>query len=98
MTRYTDLLRADRRLVILRLTAEGNGSANDSILRRGLEVWGLPCSRDGLAEDVARLVEEGCAERGDLPDDHYVVRITGRGRDVVAGTITVAGITRPESL
>ena len=84
------MVREDRRLVVLRLAAEGNGASNASILRTGLEWWGLACSTDELHEDLAWL-----AERAHIRRDGPVWRITSSGRDVATGTVRVAGISEP---
>lgn len=87
----------ERRLVILRITHEGDGSANDRLLRSGLGHWGLACSLPEVRRDLEWLEERGLVECVDLPSSSRTpvrrVTITPRGRDVALGKTDVEGVT-----
>lgn len=86
---------ANRRLALLRfLNEEPNGTLNTSILRDAMKDIGVPISRENLV-----LESEWLSERGLLTIESLrhltLLTITGRGRDVVAGEITVDGVRHP---
>ena len=95
MSRYEEFLRSDRRLCILRLLTEINGSANESVLHSGLEALGhVRIPRDEIRKDIRFLIDNGCATNewyGDL----QVVFITRRGVEVAEGRLGVEGIKKP---
>lgn len=92
---------AERRLVILRITMEGDGTANDRLLHSGLAYWGLPCSPRAVRECLEWLERQGLVECRDLPASSGPpvrrVTITARGRRVAAGKEDVEGV-RPRRL
>ena len=91
---YRDHVEKDRRLIILRLTAEGNGTANDRMLVTGLSHWGIRCTLETVSQSLAWLAEHGLARLRTVPDsDVQVAEITRRGRDVAAGLVDVPGVT-----
>lgn len=95
MTEFEKQLQADRRLCILRLLKEAGGSANDSILRAGLESLGhVKLSREKVREDLRFLIGAGllCDE---FLGEIQVVNITKRGVEVAEGRLVVSGIKRP---
>ena len=87
---------AERRLVILRITHEGDGSANDRLLRSGLDHWGLKCTLSTVRRDLDWLEGRGLVECVDLPSSSRPpvrrVTITTVGRKVATGKEDVAGV------
>lgn len=88
---------SERRLVILRITVEGDGVANDRLLRNGLEHWGLKCTLSAVHASLAWLEEQGLVECEDLPSSSATpvrrVRVTARGRRVASGKEDAEGVT-----
>lgn len=88
---------AERRLVILRITVEGDGVANDRLLRNGLDHWGLKCTLTAVRKSLDWLQGQGLVECEDLPASSATpvrrVRITARGRRVAGGQEEVDGVT-----
>lgn len=94
MTTFREHVERDRRLIVLRLTAEGNGTCNDRMLVTGLQHWGIRCSLDAVSQSLAWLSEHGLVRVRQVPDsDVRVAEITRRGRDVAAGVAEVPGVT-----
>ena len=94
MTTYREHVEKDRRLVMLRLTAEGNGTCNDRMLVAGLSHWGIRCSLGAVSQSLAWLSENGLVRlRTVAESDVQVAEITRRGRDVAAGLTDVPGVT-----
>ena len=85
------------RLVILRLTSEGSGVANDRLLRAGLDKWGLVVSLDTVAAAIGWLRERELLEVKELPGDPPVLRVavTAAGREVAEGRRRVDGVAVP---
>lgn len=85
------------RLVILRLTSEGSGVANDRLLRAGLDQWGLVTPLDQIGTHVGWLRDRGLIEVSELPGDPPVLRvsITAAGREVSEGRKRVDGVAAP---
>ena len=87
----------ERRLVILRITHEGDGVANDRLLRNGLEHWGLKCTLAQVRQSLDWLEGESLIECEDLQGASATpvrrVKITGLGRKVADGVKDVAGVT-----
>lgn len=95
MTTYTDLLDADRRLVILRSLEEDPGyTLNESVLQSILDAMGHRVSRDRVQTDMAWLAEQGLVNITEVVSVK-VATITGRGADVACGRVTVPGVKRP---
>ena len=93
-TPYRDHIEKDRRLVILRITGEGNGTSNDRMLLTGLRHWGITCSLDTVTQSLAWLAEHGLIRVRQVPNsDVHVAEITRRGRDVADGVTEVPGVT-----
>lgn len=95
MTHYSDYLRHDMRLVILRLLVEMPGyRANSSVLNTALDNFGHTASRDHVKTELHWLAEQGAitlAEVGPV----LVATLTERGQDIAAGRARVPGIKRP---
>lgn len=93
---FTQLLAADRRLVILRLlSAAPQYTLNAFVLRPGLEAVGHSVSADQLATELAWLAEQGLVEL-EAVVDVAVASLTARGADVAAGRVVTPGVKRPE--
>lgn len=95
MSEYLEFLKPDRRLCILRLLTETNGSANDSVLQTGLARLGhARVSREDIRDDLKFLNDCGC-----LTSEWYggvqVVNITRRGVEAAEGKVYVAGVKQP---
>lgn len=84
----------DRRLIILRITAEGNGTANDRMLVSGLAHWGIRCTLETVSRSLDWLEKHDLVRLRTVPEsDVKVAEITRRGRDVAAGMTDVPGVT-----
>ena len=93
-TGYPAHVERDRRLVILRITAEGNGTANDRMLVTGLAHWGIRCTLEAVSQSLDWLEEHGLVKLRAVPDsDVRIAEITRRGRDVADGVADVPGVT-----
>ena len=97
MNGYADLLRADRRLAILRLLVEAGGEAGESVLEKGLHMLGhrTGVDRDQVRRDLKDLVELDCVEVEFFQDKVMVGAITRRGVSVANGVIKVEGVAAP---
>ena len=96
MSTYRQFAEAERRLVILRITAEGSGVANDRLLNNGLEHWGLISTLDQVHQSIDWLAEQGLVAVTELKAGGTPVRkvtITKRGREVAEGRAEVSGVT-----
>lgn len=96
---YAELVREDRRLVILRLLNEASGKqSNSSVLHAGLIHLKIICERHELIDDLRFLQTHGLVDLeqlGDVNPDLYGVHLRGRGEDLIAGLLTVEGVSRP---
>lgn len=97
MTTFAQKIAEDRRLSILRLLLEAGGSANESILRDGLELLGLSAglTRDAVRADLAFLDERGLVRQEWFQDKLIVAHIRKRGVEVAQGKERVEGISAP---
>lgn len=92
---YEDVLRADRRLVILQLLAQAReGQASARVLRKLLDQAAHPVSHDALRTDIAWLTEQGLVTADDI-DGACFVTLVDRGEDVASGRATVPGVSQP---
>lgn len=82
---YRAFAERHRRLVVLRVTAEGNGTANDRLLADALEHWGLTGTLDQVRTTVKWLADNGFLTLEELPGDVLKVKITRSGREVATG-------------
>lgn len=95
MNNFSDLLDADRRLVILRCLSEDQGyDLNESMLQTMLGALGHNVSRDRLRTDLEWLKEQGLVTLRSVVSVQ-VATLTGRGLDVACGRVTVPGVKRP---
>jgi hypothetical protein len=89
---YSEIVQADRRLMILRALAATSGyGANRRLIQQFLDGEGHIVSRDLIDADIAWLAELGLVA---VHDD--AVTLTGRGDDVAAGRSVVPGVRRPQ--
>jgi predicted transcriptional regulator len=97
MKKFAELLSEDRRLVILQLIQEAGGSANESVLRQGLEQTGntAELTYHKVRDELRFLEEAGCVRLSWYGDKIAVAHITKRGVDCVAGQIKIEGVKKP---
>lgn len=94
---FSEFLRRDVRLVILRLLAEMPAySANSSVLTMALERFGHSVSRDFVRGELTWLQEQGLVTIDDM-EAVLVARLTERGQDVAAARVMVPGVARPRA-
>lgn len=92
---FAEHQREDRRLVLLRLLAEGPGySLNSSNLHAGLEYLRIHVTRADLLDDLRWLAAQGLVRMEPIIDGVYGCELTAAGADVVAGIEHVPGIAR----
>lgn len=95
MSDFQTLLREDRRLVLLRLLADGDDyAANVFLLQAALPGFGHSVSEDVLRGDLAWLAEQGLITTSE-PGGVLLAKLTRRGDDVAAGRARVPGVKRP---
>lgn len=92
----------DRRLVTLRILDEAGGELSDSLLLKGLKVYGHKPGRDLLREDLAWLADQELIAQEELPrpsgsseDPLIMVSLLRRGQEVAQGDIQVMGVAKP---
>lgn len=97
MTPYSNFLRADMRLVILRSLVEmPSYRANSSVLHSVLQHWGHEPSRDQVKTELRWLEEQALLGVEAIGDGSVLlVTLTERGADVAAGRARVDGVKRP---
>lgn len=96
MKSFAERLRADRRLVLLRLLAEQNGyRSNSSVLHAGLMHLGIVSARDDVLTDLAWLADQGLLVQEEVAPGVVVATLTARGGDVASGLAVVPGVARP---
>lgn len=92
---FSDFLRHDQRLVLLRLLAEmPSYCANSSVLAIALERYGHAMTRDQVKTELRWLEEQGLLSIEDL-ETVLVATLRERGQDVATGRTTVPGVKRP---
>lgn len=95
---FTERLREDRRLVLLRLLAEQLGyRANSSVLHAGLQHLAVASSRDDVLTDLSWLKDQGLVRLQEPVPGVLAVELTTRGQDVAGGTVQVPGVSRPSA-
>lgn len=94
---YAEELKADRRLCILRLLLEQEGSANDRVLEIGLLALGHRAGLDrAYVRDLIRFLETAaCVTVEMFRDTVMVANLTDRGAAVAEGRIRCEGVARP---
>lgn len=92
---YIEHLAEDRRLCILRLLKEYNGTANDSVIHAAVDRIGhRGVPRSDIRQDLRFLINNGCIV-DEWYDDIQVATITRRGVEVAEGSVVVEGIKKP---
>ena len=92
---FSDYLRTDMRLVILRILSEmPSYSSNSSVIYQALTRYGHAPSRDQIKSELRWLEEQGLVTVEDI-ETVLVARLTERGADVAAGRAVVPGVKRP---
>lgn len=95
MTPYSDFIRQDVRLVLLRLLVEMTAyRANSSVLTMALDSYGHTLSRDQVKTELHWLAEQGALTLQDV-GPVIVATLSERGQDIAAGRNRVPGIKRP---
>lgn len=95
MSQFSDFLRQDQRLVMLRLLAELPGyTSNSSVLVQLLEQFGHVMTRDQVKTELAWLSEQGLVTTDDA-GSVLMAKLTERGADVAAGRARQPGVKRP---
>jgi hypothetical protein len=95
MSQYSDFLRQDIRLVVLRLLAEMTAyRANSSVLTMALDTYGHSLTRDQVKTELHWLAEQGALTLENV-GPVMVATLTERGQDIAAGRARVPGIKRP---
>lgn len=96
--KFSDLLAADLRLVVLLSLAQDTDYAhNEHVLKGMLAQLGHTVSRDKLRTELAWLQEQGLIELQDVTGT-MVAKLTGRGKDAAEGAVIVPGVKRPEPM
>lgn len=95
MSKFSEFIRPDQRLVILRLLSELPAyTSNSSVIAQLLSQFGHAMSRDQVKTEIWWLAEQGLLEV-DEAESVLVVKLTERGADVVAGRTRVPGVKKP---
>lgn len=91
---YAEHVEKERRLIILRLLVENKGAANDRMLQKGLQKWGIRCALDVVTSSLSWLSQQGFCQLKPVNGSGVVVaEITRRGREIVEGLAEVPGVT-----
>jgi len=92
---YADLVRADRRLTILRLLEQSDDySANQYLLHAALPGLGHACSEDTVRTELDWLAEQGLV-RIEVTGGVAIAHLTSRGQDAATGRARIPGVKRP---
>ncbi|MDI3260080.1 MAG: ArsR family transcriptional regulator [Sinobacteraceae bacterium] len=92
---YRETFAAHVRLCLLRLLDEAPGrEANSVILHDAVLAYGLKCSRDSCAAQIAWLAEQELVTTRDIAGV-VIVTLTARGQDAAHGRAIVPGVRRP---
>ncbi len=94
---YSDFLRHDQRLVLLRILLEmPSYKANSSVLANMLSQLGHSVSRDLVKTELRWLSEQGMLVLQEVASV-LVATLSERGQDVAEGRSQVDGIARPRA-
>lgn len=94
---YSDFLRRDMRLVILRILSELPGyRGNSSIIANLLDQLGHSWTRDQVKAELRWLADVGTLTL-DEAGSVLVATLAGRGQDAAEGRVTIDGIARPRA-
>ena len=90
------IVQEERALAIVRiLHAAPAMVANDSLLQKCVQAYGLTCGQDELRAELGRLERDGLMS-SERKDNLLVVQLTKRGAEVAQGLIVVEGVARPD--
>jgi hypothetical protein len=96
MKTFSERLREDRRLVLLRLLSEQKGYfANSSVLHAGLMHLGVASDRDDVLTDLHWLSDQNLVTLTIAVPGVEVATLTTRGNSVALGHTLVPGVSRP---
>jgi Fe2+ or Zn2+ uptake regulation protein len=99
MKPFTERVREDQRLVILRLLFDQNSfTSNSTVLMHGMAHLGHEISRDQVKTHLAWLAEQELIGLEEPVPGVYVARLSERGQEVVIGRARVPGVARPGSV
>ncbi|ARU87107.1 hypothetical protein [Pseudomonas sp. M30-35] len=94
-TPFSDFLRQDQRLVMLRILSEvPQYRANSSVIASLLGEFGHHPSRDQVKTELVWLGDQGLVKVEDI-GSVLVVTLIERGADVAAGRSSVPGVSKP---
>lgn len=94
---FSDYLRKDVRLVVLRILCEmPSYRANSSVIATVLHQFGHAVTRDQVKTELRWLAEQGLVDL-DEAGSVLVATLTERGQDVAEGRAVVDGIARPRA-
>lgn len=97
MSNYAEFLRADMRLVVLRILSEmPSYRANSSVISNLLNQLGHSATRDKVKTELRWLDEQGLLKLEEV-GSVIVATLTERGQDVAEGRSKVDGIARPRA-
>jgi hypothetical protein len=92
---FSDYLRQDQRLVVLRILSElPQYRSNSSVMANLLGEFGHHPSRDQVKTELFWLGEQNLIKVEDI-GSVLVVTLTERGADVAAGRASVPGVSKP---
>ena len=95
MPPFTEYLREDQRLVMLRILVNmPSYKANSSVLTNVLGEYGHSPSRDLVKTELLWLQEQGLVSIDDI-SSLLIATLTERGADVAAGRAQVPGVKKP---
>ncbi|MCK9987410.1 MAG: hypothetical protein AzoDbin1_03882 [Azoarcus sp.] len=94
---FSDYLRKDIRLVMLRTLAEmPSYRANSSVLTNMLDQFGHAVTRDQVKTELRWLAEQGTIDVNEV-GSVLVATLTERGQAVATGRARIDGINRPSA-
>lgn len=89
---YADLVKARRRLAVLRILRDAPMyTAVETVLRDALAAIGMATAREDLRADLRHLEGADCLV-SQHPGGVWVATLTGRGADVAAGLAVAEGV------
>lgn len=96
-TPFSDFLRQDQRLVMLRILSEvPQYRSNSSVIHSLLGQFGHHPSRDQVRAELTWLGEQALVSVDDI-GSVLVVTLTERGEDVATGRASVPGVSKPRA-
>ena len=95
MSPYSEVVREEARLLILRsLSEETSGALPSSLLQAGLESWGIHKTREWVHAEIQYLADIG-AVQAQPNASVLIVTLMARGLDHVQRRIALPGVKRP---